>query len=71
MMMLLTLQRYAGEGRRPFSMGNQIVILVGDFLYSNALRKAVSFKNQRIMEALSEATTSMTEGEILQLPEDR
>ena len=51
--------------------GNQIVILVGDFLYSNALRKAVSFKNQRIMEALSEATTSMTEGEILQLPEDR
>ena len=47
--------------------GTQIVILVGDFLYSNALRKAVSFKNQRIMEALSEATTSMTEGEILQL----
>ena len=47
--------------------GNQIVILVGDFLYSNALRKAVSFKDQRIMEALSEATTSMTEGEILQL----
>lgn len=47
--------------------GNQIVILVGDFLYSNALKKAVSFKNQRIMEALSNATTSMTEGEILQL----
>ncbi len=47
--------------------GNQIVILVGDFLYSNALKKAVSFKDQRIMEALSEATTSMTEGEILQL----
>ncbi|MDO8746694.1 MAG: polyprenyl synthetase family protein [Thermodesulfovibrionales bacterium] len=47
--------------------GTQIVILVGDFLYSNALRKAVSFKDQRIMEALSEATTSMTEGEILQL----
>ncbi|MBA3060252.1 MAG: polyprenyl synthetase family protein [Nitrospirae bacterium] len=47
--------------------GNQIVILVGDFLYSNALKKAVSFKDQRIMEALSGATTSMTEGEILQL----
>jgi len=47
--------------------GNQIVILVGDFLYSNALKKAVSFKDQRIMEALSAATTSMTEGEILQL----
>ncbi|MEW6213716.1 MAG: polyprenyl synthetase family protein [Nitrospirota bacterium] len=47
--------------------GNQIVILVGDFLYSNALRLAVMQKNQRIMETLSEATTRMTEGEILQL----
>ena len=47
--------------------GNQVVILVGDFLYSNALRRAVSFKNQRIMEALSHATTTMTEGEIFQL----
>jgi octaprenyl-diphosphate synthase len=47
--------------------GNQIVILVGDFLYSNALRLAVMHKSQRIMETLSEATTRMTEGEILQL----
>ena len=47
--------------------GNQVVILVGDFLYSNALRLAVMQKNQRIMETLSEATTRMTEGEILQL----
>ncbi len=47
--------------------GNQIVILVGDYLYSNALKLAVSQKNQKIMEALSEATTRMTEGEILQL----
>jgi octaprenyl-diphosphate synthase len=47
--------------------GNQIVILVGDFLYSNALRLAVLQKNQKIMEALSESTTRMTEGEILQL----
>ncbi len=47
--------------------GNQIVVLVGDFLYSNALRLAVLQKNQRIMETLSEATTMMTEGEILQL----
>jgi octaprenyl-diphosphate synthase len=47
--------------------GNQIVILVGDFLYANALRLAVLKKNQKIMEALSEATTMMTEGEILQL----
>jgi octaprenyl-diphosphate synthase len=47
--------------------GNQVVILVGDFLYSNALRVAVMQKNQRIMETLSEATTRMTEGELLQL----
>lgn len=47
--------------------GNQIVILVGDFLYSNALRGAVLFGNQRIMETLSAAATNMTEGEILQL----
>jgi octaprenyl-diphosphate synthase len=47
--------------------GNQIVILVGDFLYANALRLAVQQKNQKIIEALSEATTMMTEGEILQL----
>jgi len=47
--------------------GNQVVILVGDFLYSNALRLAVMQKNQKIMGVLSEATTRMTEGEILQL----
>jgi octaprenyl-diphosphate synthase len=47
--------------------GNQIVVLVGDFLYSNALRNAVMQKNQRIMETLSFATTRMTEGELLQL----
>jgi octaprenyl-diphosphate synthase len=47
--------------------GNQIVILTGDFLYSNALKLAVAQKNQKIMQALSEATTRMTEGEILQL----
>lgn len=47
--------------------GNQIAILVGDFLYANALRIAVLQRNQRIMEVLSEATTMMTEGEVLQL----
>jgi octaprenyl-diphosphate synthase len=47
--------------------GNQVVILVGDFLYANALRVAVLQKSQRIMDTLSEATTRMTEGEILQL----
>lgn len=47
--------------------GNQIVILVGDYLYSNSLRLAVGQRNHKIMEALSSATTKMTEGEIIQL----
>jgi len=47
--------------------GNQVVILVGDYLYSTALRDAVMLKNQRLMETLSDATTRMTEGELLQL----
>ncbi len=47
--------------------GNQVVVLVGDFLYSNALKAAVAQRSQRIMEVLSEATTRMTEGELLQL----
>lgn len=47
--------------------GNQVVILVGDYLYSKALKIAVAQRKQKIMEALSEATTRMTEGEILQL----
>lgn len=57
------------RGKKPAHAiwGNQIVILMGDFLYSNALRIAVMQNNQRIMETLSEATTRMTEGEILQL----
>lgn len=47
--------------------GNQVVVLVGDFLYANALREAVYQKNQMIMEHLSTATTRMTEGELMQL----
>lgn len=47
--------------------GNQVVVLIGDYLYSNALKLAVEQKSQSIMETLSNATTKMTEGEILQL----
>jgi octaprenyl-diphosphate synthase len=47
--------------------GNQLVILVGDYLYSNSLRLALEKNNLKIMQTLSEATTRMTEGEILQL----
>lgn len=56
-----------GQSTANSIWGNQIVVLVGDFLYSNALKTAVMQKNQRIMEILSGATTRMTEGELLQL----
>jgi octaprenyl-diphosphate synthase len=47
--------------------GNATVVLVGDYLYSNALKHAVSFSNLKIIKALSSAITCMTDGELLQL----
>ena len=47
--------------------GNQGVVLVGDFLYSKSILMTVGYNNIRILQALSEATTKMAEGEVLQL----
>ena len=47
--------------------GNQISILVGDYLYSKAICHIVQFRNQAINEVLSEACRKMAEGEVLQL----
>jgi octaprenyl-diphosphate synthase len=47
--------------------GNQASILVGDYLYSKALYHAVRLQIQRVMDVLSETTTTMSEGEVLQL----
>ncbi|TAJ34872.1 MAG: polyprenyl synthetase family protein [Nitrospirae bacterium] len=47
--------------------GNQVSILVGDYLYSKAICHIVSFHNQAINEVLSEACRKMAEGEVLQL----
>ncbi len=47
--------------------GNQISILVGDYLYSKAMRQIVDFRSQSINEALAEACWKMAEGEVLQL----
>jgi octaprenyl-diphosphate synthase len=47
--------------------GNQASVLVGDYLYSKALYHAVRLQNQRVMDVLSETTTTMSEGEVLQL----
>jgi octaprenyl-diphosphate synthase len=47
--------------------GNEASILVGDYLYSKALFHGVRLHNQRVMDVLSETTTAMSEGEVLQL----
>lgn len=47
--------------------GNQVVVLVGDFLYANALRLANLLQRQTIMDALCTATAKMSEGELIQL----
>jgi octaprenyl-diphosphate synthase len=47
--------------------GNQISILVGDYLYSKAICQIVEFRSQTINEVLSKACRKMAEGEVLQL----
>ena len=47
--------------------GNQISILVGDYLYSKAFCQVVDFRNHAINEVLGEACKKMAEGEVLQL----
>jgi len=47
--------------------GNQVAILVGDYLYSKAICHIVGFHNQDINECLSEACRKMAEGELMQL----
>lgn len=47
--------------------GNSAVVLVGDYLYSKAILLAVGYNDIRILDVLSRATTTMSEGEVLQL----
>jgi len=47
--------------------GNQISILVGDYLYSKAMAQIVNFRSHGMNEVLAEACTKMAEGEVLQL----
>lgn len=47
--------------------GNPAVVLIGDFLYSKSIEIAVGYRDIRILEVLLEATTRMSEGEVLQL----
>lgn len=47
--------------------GNQVSILVGDFLYIHAVKFALSLGSQEINQVLADACSLMTEGETLQL----
>lgn len=47
--------------------GNQVSILVGDYLYSKAICQIVGYRTQAINEILAEACRKMAEGELLQL----
>jgi octaprenyl-diphosphate synthase len=47
--------------------GNPAAVLVGDFLYSKSILMTVAYENVRILEVLCQATTRMSEGEVLQL----
>lgn len=47
--------------------GNSASVLVGDYLYSRSFELMVSVQNLQIMEILSQTTTAIAEGEVLQL----
>ena len=47
--------------------GNAASVLVGDYLYSRSFEMMVETNSMRAMAVLSEATTIIAEGEVLQL----
>ncbi|MDT8317105.1 MAG: polyprenyl synthetase family protein [bacterium] len=47
--------------------GNEVSVLVGDFLYSKSFLMAVECENLRILKVLSEATTDMAKGMVFEL----
>lgn len=47
--------------------GNAASVLVGDYLYSSAFEMMVRTNNMRVMDILSQTTTAIAEGEVLQL----
>ncbi|HKZ31109.1 MAG TPA: polyprenyl synthetase family protein [Vicinamibacteria bacterium] len=57
------------RGRRSVNSrwGNDITVLLGDFLYTKAMAMALSQDNLRIMRLLSDVTLRLIEGEILEI----
>lgn len=50
-----------------YRWGNQVTVLIGDFLYTHAMDMALRERDLDILQILIDATTAMTEGEILGL----
>jgi len=46
--------------------GNPAVVLVGDFLYAKSFLMTIGYNSIKILQVLSETTTRMAEGEVLQ-----
>jgi octaprenyl-diphosphate synthase len=57
------------RGRQAVSTqwGNDTAVLMGDWLYMSAFETALQQRNLEILDALTEATRKMTEGELIQL----
>jgi octaprenyl-diphosphate synthase len=47
--------------------GNETAVLMGDWLYMSAFETALQQRNLAILDALTDATRKMTEGELIQL----
>lgn len=56
-----------GEASANAVWGNEASVLVGDFLFSKSFSLMVRTGSLAILQALSDATTMMAEGEVLQL----
>jgi len=57
------------RGRRSVNSrwGNDVTVLLGDFLYTKSMAMALSQDNLRILRLLSDVTLRMIEGEILEI----
>jgi len=56
-----------GRGTANAVFGNAASVLVGDYLYSRSFEMMVEADSMRVMAILSQATTVIAEGEVLQL----
>jgi len=59
--------RRRGRNTANTVFGNQVSVLVGDFLYSRAFQMMVDIGNIKVMQILADATNTIATGEVQQL----